>query len=133
MFCFLHGKGRCSIEKEKRSEGKRDRICFRSEKQFLKKVEEYAAFCGGSEKGRLANAAGFCRYCRITRREFAALQTVYPRGYDLALSTFLDEAVNTKAGNGAQSLAFLQSLAEGGEALAGGGIECAHDAYEDGA
>ena len=99
----------------------------------MRKVEEYAAFCSDNGRGRLANAAGFCRYCRITRSEFAALRRAYPRGYDLALSTFLDEAVNTKSGNSAQSIAYLQGLAEGGEESDVAAVVCAHDAYEDGA
>ena len=41
--------------------------------------------------------------------------------------------MNTKSGNSAQSIAYLQGLAEGGEESDVAAVVCAHDAYEDGA
>lgn len=84
---------------------------FESESVFRRKLKSYIKHCnatGEDEKyRRLPNAAGFCRFCGISREGFAKLKTVYPLMFDIAQSTFLDEALNTKMSNSATTMSFL--------------------------
>ena len=83
---------------------------FESEAVFKRKLKSYIKHCNKSEeekKSRLPNAAGFCRFCGISREGFARLREVYPLMYDIAQSTFLDEALNTKMVNSATVMSFL--------------------------
>ena len=83
-------------------------IVFESEAVFKRKLKSYIKHCNKDEKNRrLPNAAGFCRFCSISREGFAKLKTVYPLLYDVALSTFLDEALNHKMVNSATTMSFL--------------------------
>ena len=105
---------------------------FKSEAAFRRGLEKYVAYC--AEKKRVPNAAGFCSYCGIMRKDFAALEERFPLQFDIAQSTFLDEALNTKAANTGAMLEFLMTLCRGHEEPAGGGLQvvCDHDAVEDG-
>ena len=84
---------------------------FETEAVFRRKLKGYIKHCNKvneEEKNRrLPNAAGFCRFCGISREGFAKLKTVYPLMYDIAQSTFLDEALNTKMSNSAANMSFL--------------------------
>ena len=84
---------------------------FESEAVFKRKLKSYIKHCNKSgedeKKSRLPNAAGFCRFCSISREGFARLREVYPLMYDIAQSTFLDEALNTKMVNSATVMSFL--------------------------
>ncbi|MBQ8382628.1 MAG: hypothetical protein IJX47_05405 [Clostridia bacterium] len=84
---------------------------FETEAVFRRKLKSYIKHCnkpGEDEKSRrLPNAAGFCRFCEISREGFAKLKSVYPLMYDIAQSTFLDEALNTKMSNSAANMSFL--------------------------
>ena len=84
---------------------------FETEAVFRRKLKGYIKHCnkqGEDEKTRrLPNAAGFCRFCGISREGFAKLREVYPLMYDIAQSTFLDEALNTKMVNSATVMTFL--------------------------
>ena len=84
---------------------------FESEAVFKRKLKSYIKHCNKSgedeKKRRLPNAAGFCRFCGISREGFARLSEVYPLMYDIAQSTFLDEALNTKMVNSATVMSFL--------------------------
>ena len=84
---------------------------FETEAVFRRKLKSYVKHCnkpGEDEKSRrLPNAAGFCRFCGISRENFARLRAVYPLMYDIAQSTFLDEALNTKMSNSAANMSFL--------------------------
>lgn len=83
-------------------------IVFESEAVFRRKLKSYIKHCNKDEKNRrLPNAAGFCRFCAISREGFAKLKTVYPLLYDVAQSTFLDEALNHKMVNSATTMSFL--------------------------
>ena len=83
-------------------------IVFESEAVFKRKLKSYIKHCNKDEKNRrLPNAAGFCRFCSISREGFAKLKTVYPLLYDVAQSTFLDEALNHKMVNSATTMSFL--------------------------
>ena len=105
---------------------------FQSEAAFRRGLEKYVQYC--SEKKRVPNAAGFCSYCGIMRRDFAELEEKFPLQFDIAQSTFLDEALNTKAANTGAMLEFLMTLCRGHEETAGSGLQvvCDHDAVEDG-
>ncbi len=84
---------------------------FESEAVFRRKLKSYIKHCNKAgedeKKSRLPNAAGFCRFCSISREGFARLKEVYPLMYDIAQSTFLDEALNTKMCNSATVMSFL--------------------------
>ena len=105
---------------------------FRSEAAFRRGLEKYIQYC--TEKKRVPNAAGFCSYCGIMRRDFAELEEKFPLQFDIAQSTFLDEALNTKAANTGAMLEFLMTLCRGHEEQAGDALRvvCDHDAMEDG-
>ncbi len=100
---------------------------FATEAVFRRKLKSYIKHCtkqGEDEKARrLPNAAGFCRFCQISRESFAGLKVSYPLMYDIAQSTFLDEALNTKMSNSAANMSFLaefnRSVGEPEEAAAG--------------
>ncbi len=108
--------------------------CFCSEAEFSRKLRAYIKYCDG-EPQRLPNVAGFCRFCKITREDFAQTKQVYPLCYDVALSTFIDEALNRKALNTAATMTFLLEQLSTPQESAKGQIRilCAHDPYEDGA
>ena len=100
---------------------------FETEAVFRRKLKSYIKHCnklGEDEKTRrLPNAAGFCRFCGISREGFARLKVTYPLMYDIAQSTFLDEALNTKMSNSAANMSFLaefnRSVGEGQEESGG--------------
>ncbi len=73
--------------------------------QFERKLRDYLQFC--DEKERLPNVAGFCRFAKIRRAEFSACKARFPLSYDIAESTFIDEALNHRAPNTAQTMTFL--------------------------
>lgn len=84
---------------------------FASEAVFRRKLKSYIKHCNLDEKHRrLPNAAGFCRFCAITRSDFAALSEIYPLMFDIAQSTFIDEALNTKFPNSAANMNYLAEL-----------------------
>lgn len=86
---------------------------FGSEAVFRRKLKSYIKHCNLDEKHRrLPNAAGFCRFCSITRGDFAALAEIYPLMFDIAESTFIDEALNTKFPNSAANMSFLTELTD---------------------
>ena len=105
---------------------------FQSEAAFRRRLKDYVSYC--TEKKRVPNAAGFCSYCGIMRKDFAALEERFPLQFDIAESTFLDEALNTKAANTGAMLEFLMTLCRGHEEQAGDALRvvCDHDAMEDG-
>lgn len=106
-----------------------------SEAMFRRKLKSYIKHCCENEKQkRLPNAAGFCRFCSISRKEFASLGECYPLMFDIAQSTFIDEALNNKFPNSAANMNYLAGLTNsicglGGETLK---IVCEHDPASDG-
>jgi len=87
------------------------KIVFESEAIFRRKLKSYVKFCSEDEHSRrLPNAAGFCRYCGIRRKDYAALKDVYPLMYDIAESTFIDEALNTKVVNSGAIMNFVHEF-----------------------
>lgn len=81
---------------------------FESEAVFRRKLKSYIKHCNIDVKNRrLPNAAGFCRFCGISRDDFARLARVYPLMFDIAQSTFIDEALNTKMSNSAANMSFI--------------------------
>ncbi len=106
---------------------------FSTEAEFWRRLRAYLKQCD-AEPQRLPNVAGFCRFCRIRRADFAALKERFPLCYDVALSTFIDEALNRKALNTAATMTFLLEQLNGGEQEgAQVRILCSHDPYADGA
>lgn len=107
-----------------------------SEAVFRRKLKSYIKHCTGDEtKKRLPNAAGFCRFCSISRKTFAALAERYPLMFDIAQSTFIDEALNNKFPNSAANMNYLTQLTSAicgesdGDTLR---IICEHDPLCDG-
>ena len=106
-----------------------------SEAMFRRKLKSYIKHCCENEKQkRLPKAAGFCRFCSISRKEFASLGECYPLMFDIAQSTFIDEALNNKFPNSAANMNYLAGLTNsicglGGETLK---IVCEHDPASDG-
>ena len=80
---------------------------FESEAVFRRKLKGYVKRCGDENNRRLPNAAGFCRFAGITRADFFKLSKAYPLIFDIAQSTFLDEALNTKIPNSAAYMSFI--------------------------
>ena len=80
---------------------------FESEAVFRRKLKGYVKHCSDENNRRLPNAAGFCRYAGITRSDFFKLSKAYPLIFDIAQSTFLDEALNTKIPNSAAYMSFI--------------------------
>lgn len=113
---------------------------FETEAVFRRKLKSYIKHCnkpGEDEKTRrLPNAAGFCRFCGISREGFARLKVTYPLMYDIAQSTFLDEALNTKMSNSAANMSFLaefnRSVGEEQEDGAGGDTVRLITCHDDG-
>lgn len=82
-----------------------------SEAVFRRKLKSYIKHCNSDEKHRrLPNAAGFCRFCSISRKSFASLAEKYPLMFDIAQSTFIDEALNNKFPNSAANMNYLAEL-----------------------
>lgn len=113
-------------------------VVFESEAVFRRKLKSYIKRCNIDEKNRrLPNAAGFCRFCGISRDDFAMLARVYPLMFDIAQSTFIDEALNTKMSNSAANMSFI---ADFNRSLCGVNekdedtlrIICEHDSHVDG-
>lgn len=109
---------------------------FESDAVFRRKLKSYIKHCNIDEKNRrLPNAAGFCRFCGISRDDFARLGRVYPLMFDIAQSTFIDEALNTKMSNSAANMSFI---ADFNRSLCGSKDEdalriiCEHDSHADG-
>ena len=113
---------------------------FPSESVFRRKLKQYVRYCSEDESNkRLPNAAGFCRFCGIRRSDYAALRQVYPLMYDIAESTFIDEALNTKVVNSGAIMNFIHefnaSVTQPESAGAGESelrIVLEHDGAEDG-
>ena len=80
---------------------------FESEGVFRRKLKNYVKRCSDANCRRLPNAAGFCRFAGITREDFYNLSKSYPLIFDIAQSTFLDEALNTKIPNSAAYMSFI--------------------------
>ncbi len=108
---------------------------FESEAVFRRKLKSYIKHCNDETNRRLPNAAGFCRFCGISRDNFARLSAVYPLMFDIAQSTFIDEALNTKMTNSAANMSFI---ADFNRSLCGTKeddtlcIICEHDGHADG-
>ncbi len=80
---------------------------FESEAVFRRKLKNYVKRCSDENNRRLPNAAGFCRFAGIKREDFYNLSKSYPLIFDIAQSTFLDEALNTKLPNSAAYMSFI--------------------------
>jgi len=103
---------------------------FKTEQIFRDKLEEYLNHCGNEKCKRLPNIAGFCAYCRITRIEFLSLEKKFPLQYDVTISTFIDEAINTKSPNTGATIEYLKNIVGLNQNAE---IVCGHNSYEDGA
>ncbi len=101
--------------------------------QFERKLRDYLQFCNDGE--RLPNVAGFCRFAKIRRADFAALKARFPLAYDVAESTFIDEALNHRAPNTAATMTFLidQVTLQEDAPRSAVQIICAQDVEADGA
>lgn len=122
------------ITSENRKEEDKE-VVFSSEAVFRRKLKSYIKHCNSDEKShRLPNAAGFCRFCSISRTDFALLASRYPLMFDIAQSTFIDEALNNKFPNSAANMSFLADLTSSICAGDGSAIKviCEHDPQEDG-
>ncbi len=86
---------------------KNENAVFESEAVFRRKLKGYIKKCSDEKCKKLPNAAGFCRFAGITRADFAELAKVYPLVFDIAQSTFMDEAINTKLPNSASYMSFI--------------------------
>lgn len=108
---------------------------FAGEAEFRRKLRAYVKYCNTKDAERLPNVAGFCRFCKIRRSDFAALREAYPLCYDLAQSTFMDEALNKKAPNASATMAFLLERVCAVDEDEDGTVKilCAHDPMADGA
>lgn len=89
---------------------KRDGPVFATAGAFRHKLTSYFAECGHE---RLPNVAGFCSRSRITRSEYFALREYYPTEFDIAESTFIDIAVNSKLLNTGTGLGYLLGTLNG--------------------
>ena len=88
-------------------ENNNERPVFESEAVFKRKLKNYVKRCSDENNRRLPNAAGFCRFAGIKREDFYNLSKTYPLIFDIAQSTFLDEALNTKLPNSAAYMSFI--------------------------
>ena len=86
---------------------------IKTEKKLFALLDSYTDYCRESDGRRVVSAAGFCRFCKITRGEFLALSKTLPRGFDIAQSVFLDEAINSKISNNAAVIGWLSSYNSG--------------------
>lgn len=107
---------------------------FESEAVFRRKLKSYIKHCSDEKARRLPNAAGFCRFCSISRHDFAHLKEAFPLMFDIAQSTFIDEALNTKFPNSAANMSFITDFnnAISGESRDTVKIICEHDPSRDG-
>lgn len=115
---------------------RKDKPVFRSATAFSRKFKEYVKYCKSDEVKKLPNTAGFCCYCNIMRTDFMMLKNKYPLEFDVAMSTLLDEALNTKVSNTSSTLDYIRSEVNGySDTMNSNGVEviCDHDSYEDGA
>lgn len=116
--------------------GKKETV-FENESVFRRKLKSYIKYCTKDDAKRLPNVAGFCRFCGIKRSDYAKLREVYPLAYDIAESTFIDEALNTKVLNSGAIMSFISefntSVCHSND-KASGKIEvvCSHDSFSDG-
>ncbi len=88
------------------------RPVFENEAVFRRKLKSYVKHCHDEKCIRLPNAAGFCRFSGIRRQDFKALALSYPLLYDVAQSTFIDEAFNMKMPNSAAYMSFISQFNE---------------------
>jgi hypothetical protein len=107
---------------------------FENEAVFRRKLKSYIKHCTNDKARRLPNAAGFCRFCSISRSDFAQLRVSFPLMFDIAQSTFIDEALNTKFPNSAANMSFITDF---NNSMSGEGkdtvrIICQHDPSCDG-
>ena len=112
-----------------------ERPVFESEAVFRRKLKSYVKHCTDESCRRLPNAAGFCRYAGITRADFFKLSKTYPLIFDIAQSTFLDEALNTKIPNSAAYMSFIAGFNDSiGKEMEGGTVRVIleHDPESDG-
>lgn len=77
---------------------------FKTGKQFLDAVIEYATECENNKK--LANIAGFCAKIKMARVTFYEQEKLYPCEYDIAMSILEDKAIN---GRDAMSIFYLKN------------------------
>jgi len=111
---------------------------FENESVFRRKLKAYIKYCTKEDAKRLPNVAGFCRFCGIKRSDYAKLREVYPLAYDIAESTFIDEALNTKVLNSGAIMSFISefntSVCNSAESSQKSKIEvvCSHDSFGDG-
>jgi hypothetical protein len=109
---------------------------FNSAAAFKRTFQEYVRYCKSDDVHKLPNTAGFCCYCNITRADFFDLKKKYPLEFDVAMSTLLDEALNTKVSNTSATLDYIRGEINGYTAAnSSDGVEviCGHDSFEDGA
>ena len=97
-----------------------------TEKVFREKFRNYIADCKGGKPEKLANVAGFCVFCKISREEYAKMKALYPKMFDIAQATFFDEALNTKAVNSAQTMGFLHELVKKADGESGVEVSWEH-------
>ncbi len=111
-----------------------NRTVFENEAVFRRKLKSYIKHCSDEKARRLPNAAGFCRFCLISRNDFANLKTQFPLMFDIAQSTFIDEALNTKFPNSAANMSFITDFNSSMSGERGDTVKiiCEHDISEDG-
>ena len=68
---------------------------FKDDKDFMNKFDQYLDRCVEAE--RLANIAGFCAYCSISRETFYAQDNYYSDTFKVIQAKLEDEAINHKA------------------------------------
>lgn len=107
---------------------------FRSSKAFERKFKEYIRYCKSDGVNRLPNTAGFCCYCNIKRSDFLKMKNLYPLEFDVAMSTLLDESLNTKVTNTSATIGYIHNEINGYIDNSDGDVEiiCEHDSFEDG-
>ena len=93
----------------------------------------YIAHC--EEAKRIANMAGFCAHCRISRGELSDLKGQFPHEFDIICAALLDCALNSKIANSGAIMEYVEALPETlcDASVAGWRVVCAHNAEEDGA
>lgn len=107
-------------------------ICpFKRESEYRRKLDEYLSFCESASPRRLPNAAGFCRYLRIGRREYALAAERFPRMTDVAELSFIDEALNMKAQNSSSTLGYISSMPEAIKGISSEGISVIAEGHSE--
>jgi len=103
---------------------------FKSEKFFRTKLDDYLYHCKDEKIKKLPNVAGFCSYCKIKRSDFLELEKQFPMQFDITMSTFTDEAINTKSPNTGATIEYITNIVDRNHNAE---VVCEHNPYEDGA